>query len=368
MRNILASLFFVLTTLYATGQEPPEISNNLPTIQTEHQFDSMKRSISVVGVGDMMMGTIFPEKGMHLPEDPFSILDEVKIHLQSADLTFGNLEGSFTDVQIDSEMKQCKDPSKCYAFRMPEAYGQILTDAGFDMVSLANNHVGDFGNTGRKRCMATLERIGVEYAGLLQKQYALFEKDGIRYGLLAVSPNNGTVRINDYKNTVKIVKALKRTADIVIVSFHGGAEGPKHRHVTRKTEIFYGEDRGNVYEFAHLMIDNGADIVFGHGPHITRAVELYKDRFITYSMGNFCTYHRFNLSGHNGVAPIIKLNVKPNGEFIDGEIIPIKQLGEGIPHVDSSKRALKEIIDLTNTDFPNGNLKFDLSSGKISKK
>jgi hypothetical protein len=73
------------------------------------------------------------------------------------------------------------------------------------------------------------------------------------------------------------------------------------------------------------MIDNGADVVFGHGPHVTRAIEVYKDRFISYSLGNFCTYGRFNLAGPNGIAPIVKLNVDITGKFVSGRIIPVYQ-------------------------------------------
>ncbi len=104
----------------------------------------------------------------------------------------------------------------------------------------------------------------------------------------------------------EIVRHLADTCDIVIVSFHGGAEGANYQHVTKDYEMYYTENRGNVYSFAHRMIDAGADVIFGHGPHITRAVEVYNERFIAYSLGNFCTYGRFNLSGPNGIAPVIK--------------------------------------------------------------
>ncbi|MEH0156637.1 CapA family protein [Limibacter armeniacum] len=367
----LMVLLVFAASVTAFAQWPtPELKKITPQpLPRNHQFKEFtKDTLSIVGVGDIMMGTIYPESGMHLPEDPFNILDKVSYHLKDADLTFGNLEGSFSNFQVDGEMKQCQDSTKCYAFRMPESYGQILVNNGFDVVSVSNNHVSDFGKTGRTRCMMTLDRIGMEYAGLLEKQYAIFEKDGVRYGFAAFSPNNGTVRINDYKKAVEIVKALERSTDIVIVSFHGGAEGPKHRHVPGKIEKFYGENRGNVSQFAHLMIDNGADIVFGHGPHVTRAVELYKDRFVAYSMGNFCTYHRFNLTGHAGVAPLVRLNVRKDGSFVDGTLVPIKQIGEGIPVVDPRKTAIREVKELTSADFPKTDLYIDVNSGRMVRK
>ena len=140
--------------------------------------------------------------------------------------------------------------------------------------------------------------------------------------------------------------------DIVIVSFHGGAEGKKYQHVTRKTEYFYGENRGNIYAFAHALIDAGADVVFGHGPHVTRAIEVYKERFISYSLGNFCTFARFNLQGENGIAPIMKLYTDHQGRFLKGRIIPVLQEGQGGPKIDPEGRAILKIRELTEKDFP----------------
>jgi hypothetical protein len=100
------------------------------------------------------------------------------------------------------------------------------------------------------------------------------------------------------------------------------------------------------------MIDAGADVVFGHGPHVTRAVEVYNERFIGYSLGNFCTYGKFNLTGPNGIAPVIRLHVDSEGRFISGKIIPVYQAyGEGV-RVDPSGRVIAKIRELTMLDFP----------------
>ena len=131
--------------------------------------------------------------------------------------------------------------------------------------------------------------------------------------------------------------------------------------------MFLGEDRGNPYEFARVSIDAGADVVFGHGPHVTRAIDIYKDRFISYSLGNFATYGRFNLSGLNGISPIIELELDLNGKFIKGKIRSINQTGRGGPVIDNNNRALKEIIELTKVDIPECNLNIN-SDGSISKK
>ena len=160
---------------------------------------------------------------------------------------------------------------------------------------------------------------------------------------------------------------LNSICDIVIVSFHGGAEGSSRSHLTRSDELFLGENRGNPYKFARTVIDAGADIVFGHGPHVTRAIDIYKGKFIAYSMGNFATYGRFNLKGICGIAPIIKLFVNNKGEFLSGNIFSTKQVGEGGPIIDDDQLVLKEIINLTKSDIPESQIIID-ETGLISKK
>ena len=153
----------------------------------------------------------------------------------------------------------------------------------------------------------------------------------------------------------------------MIVSFHGGAEGTAHQRVPKKTEYYYGENRGNVHQFAHTVIDAGADIVFGHGPHVTRSVEVYKDRFIAYSLGNFCTYGRFSLRGATKIAPIIKVNVDREGNFMNAKITPIVQIKNDRVKIDSAKRAISTLQKLTKNDGFLHNIQID-NNGLISKK
>ncbi|NOZ47027.1 MAG: CapA family protein [Chlorobi bacterium] len=306
--------------------------------------------ISIIGVGDIMLGTNYPS-AKYLPPngDCFPLLANVIPILQNADITFGNIEGSFSDTA--KLVKHCKDTTKCYAFRMPEKYFNCLVKSGFDIFSLANNHSGDFGEKGRDKTMELIDSAGLYYAGLLNHPYSIFSKDSIIYGFCAFSPNRGTCSITDTISAKQIVKKLNDTCDIVIVSFHGGAEGKDFQHVKRETETFYGENRGNVYEFAHSMINAGADVVFGHGPHVTRAIDVYKKKFIIYSLGNFCTYGRFNLIGPNGIAPIVKININSEGDFVNGKIYPVMQYN-GKTEIDTLKRVIKKLKELTEFDFP----------------
>ena len=328
--------------------------------------NSKKQILQIIGVGDMMFGTNFPSAAHLPPNDGKNLISEVDSILKSADITFGNLEGVV--LNQGGQVKNCSNPAICYAFRMPEKLVEdVLKQGGFDVVSIANNHVGDFGSVGRANGERFLKSIDIEYAGLVTSPYTIFEKEGIKYGFAAFAPNSGTMDIRDIKTAEAIVRKLNDSCDVVIVSFHGGAEGRNMQHVTRKTETFYGENRGNVYAFSHAMIDAGADIIFGHGPHVTRAMEVYKDRFIAYSLGNFCTYDRFSLSGVSGLAPIVNIKIDNEGKFISGQITPIIQLGRGGVTIDKQKKVISIIQNLTKTDIPEGSIEIT-DSGDILKK
>lgn len=321
-------------------------------------FAQKPDTISIIGVGDIMLGTAFPlEKYLPPNDDCAPLLEEVKPILQSADVTFGNLEGCFLD--SGPTTKKCQDSLKCYAFRMPDRYAPCLKEAGFTLMSLANNHSGDFGMKGRKNTMHLLDSLGIEFGGLEIKPTAEFERNGVRYGFVAFAPIRATLDMLDLEMASQLVAELDKRNDIVIVSFHGGAEGKDFERVTRETEFFYGEDRGNVYEFAHRLVDAGADIIFGHGPHVVRAMEVYKDRFIAYSLGNFCTYARFNLSGPNGLAPIVKVHTDSSGKFLSGKVISARQIGEGGAQLDPYHIAYQKIKQLSKLDFPETNFIFE---------
>jgi poly-gamma-glutamate capsule biosynthesis protein CapA/YwtB (metallophosphatase superfamily) len=313
-------------------------------------------TLTIIGVGDIMMGTNYPEDRLP-PDDGDFLMRGVAHILRDADVTFGNLEGTL--LNEGGTPKKCNNPKVCYAFRSPVEYVNNLVDAGFDMMSLANNHAGDMGDEGRDTTMNTLINAGILHAGQLSMKTAIFTKDSIRYGLAAFAPNTNCVQINDLEGARQIVRELGSLVDIVIVSFHGGAEGAKFQHVPRTHEIYYGEDRGDVYEFSHTLVDAGADIVFGHGPHVTRGVEVYNKRFISYSLGNFCTYKGINVAGINGLAPIVKVFTNPAGEFLKGEITPTVQSHTSGVRVDPTKSVIKIIQELSEKDFPESEIQID---------
>ena len=356
--KLLLSFAILLSITYACGQTNSQTSDDEvdnvkdSLIITKNKYIPEEDTISIIGVGDIMFGTNFPTSPNYLPpnNNPKTLIEPVVHILKDADLTFGNNEGVFSNKP--ELARPCNDPKWCYRFSMPEDYVNNYHYGGFDVVSIANNHLGDMGKYGRDNTVKILKEAGIHFAGLTTHPTDTFTLEGIKYGFCAFAPNDGTCRITDYELLKRTVKKLKEECQIVIVSFHGGAEGSKHEHLTRQTEVFLGQNRGNVYKFAHTAVDAGADIVFGHGPHVTRAVEVYKSRFIAYSMGNFCTYRRFNINGVSGIAPIIKVYVNGKGEFIKGKITATYQNKMTGTKLDPNNRVITRMQQLIKEDIP----------------
>ncbi|MEQ8629388.1 CapA family protein [Ekhidna sp.] len=314
-------------------------------------------TVTIAAVGDIMGGTNFPDRS-YLPGGNGAYLwDEVRPILKQADITFGNLEG--TILNDGGEQKECNNPKLCYLFRSPEYLAQNFVESGFDLMSVANNHANDFGETGRKNTQRVLDSLGITHAGSVDQPFSITKIGHLKIGFCAFAPNRGTVSIHQYENIKATIQHLDTLTDIVIASFHAGAEGSKHQHVTREREYYYGEDRGNVYELAHLMIDNGADVILGHGPHIVRAIEVYKERIIAYSLGNFLTYGRFNLRGLAGEAPILEINTDASGRFLNGKIHALRQSYSHGPRNDLNLSSIKTIQRLSLDDFPENPVTID---------
>ena len=243
----------------------------------------------------------------------------------------------------------------CFVFRSPTRYATWLRDAGFDVMSLANNHAQDFGDPGRTSSMQALDAVGIRHSGR-DGDVAEWTTRGRRFALVAFAPNVGSHQLNDLVRAQEIVSGLAANHDIVIVSFHGGAEGDGASKLPFARELYAGEDRGDVVEFAHTVIDAGADVVLGSGPHVMRAVELYRDRLVAYSLGNFATYYGISVNGIRGTSGVLTARVADDGRFIDARFTPTVQIRPGGPQPDPQKRALLQLRDLTREAFPAGTL------------
>ncbi|MBC7900424.1 MAG: CapA family protein [Saprospiraceae bacterium] len=312
-----------------------------------------------------MLGSPFLDDTRMPPNDGSELLKNVMPILSAADIAFGNLEGPMIDSgdslkcprpkPIDPKVPRTKplEPIRCYAFRMPTRYGEHLKSAGFDVLSVANNHAGDFGDAGRASTRKTLDRLGIKHAGSDKAQFSTtyLEVKGRIIAFIGFAHNNIAPNVNNLITARQLVLDADKKADIMVVSFHGGAEGIAAQNVPKMTEMYFGEKRGNLPLFAHTVIDAGADLVLGHGPHVLRGLEIYKKRLIAYSLGNFATYGWFRLENETALTIILETRLDAEGNFLGGIIHSGKQEGRGIPVLDESGDAIRKVRTLSQTDF-----------------
>jgi poly-gamma-glutamate capsule biosynthesis protein CapA/YwtB (metallophosphatase superfamily) len=341
---------FALTSCETNTVKSEEITS--PNLTPTPAKSSNNETITIAAVGDIMLGSTSINDTFLPPNDGADILKEISPILTKADIAFGNLEGPM--LEGGTTTKCSPKSTRCFAFRVPTRYGKYLKDAGFDVLSLANNHAGDFGDYGRESTRKVLDGLGIKHAGSDKAQFSttFVESKGKKIAFIGFAHNNLVPNVNDLAFARQLVIEADKKADIVVVSFHGGAEGTDSQHVPQRTEIFAGESRGNLPLFAKTVIDAGADLVLGHGPHVLRGMEIYKDRLIAYSMGNFATYGMFTLKMETALTAIFEIKLEADGKFAGGKIYAGKQFGRGGPTLDKTGEAIKKLRDLSMADFP----------------
>jgi poly-gamma-glutamate capsule biosynthesis protein CapA/YwtB (metallophosphatase superfamily) len=313
-------------------------------------------AISLAAVGDTMLGNS-PE----LPARPGSYLDAVKRQLRG-DVVFGNLEGTLTDVTSSSK---CGDASggSCYAFRTPPSYARHLAAAGFTMMNDANNHSFDFGQAGLDQTIAALHDAGIAQTGL-PGEITVVKAGGEKMAFVGFAPYSLTASLLDLPAARKLIRQAARRAKIVVVAIHAGAEGSDAQHVTGAEEHYLGEDRGNPRKFARMAVRSGADLVLGSGPHVLRGMEIYRDRLIAYSLGNFSGFHNFATSGALGASALLHVSLGLDGALRSGRIASVRLIEAGRPVPDPSGEGARLIRRLSREDLGKGAARIG-GSGRI---
>jgi poly-gamma-glutamate capsule biosynthesis protein CapA/YwtB (metallophosphatase superfamily) len=302
--------------------------------------------ISMSAVGDVIMG-VPPNLP---PNNGKGFFDDVQSALH-ADLQMANLEEPLTN---DTGVTKCSAStlgSTCFQFRSPPSYANILKDAGFGLVNLANNHAYDFGPAGHTNTRAALDAAGVKYTGP-PGMITVVDVKGIKVAVLGFAPYPWA---NDLLNIAKgqdLVRQAKKQADLVVIQVHMGAEGATYTHVKPGTEMYVGENRGDPIAFSHAMIDAGADVIIGHSPHVLRAMEFYKGHLIAYSLGNFAGYHALGYTGVVGITGILKVTLRKDGSYVSGTLVPTHMVAPGSPRMDPQHQAISMVSGLTKSDFP----------------
>jgi Bacterial capsule synthesis protein PGA_cap len=283
-----------------------------------------------------------------LPPDPNGLFAGAAAALRQPDLMIGNMEGTLT---TRGTSKCGAGAAECYAFRSPPSYATVFKQAGFDLMSMANNHSLDFGPVGLADTQAALSTAGLPYTGM-PGQVTVVNVHGVSVAVVGFAPYDWTAPLNDPAAEAALVSAAANRAAVVVVIFHGGGEGVDFQHVPNETETDFGEDRGNVRQFAHIAVDHGADLVLGDGPHVIRGMEFYRGKLIAYSAGNLIGYHVLSDRGPLGVGTVLDVALTATGDYDSATVTPMQMSIDGGAGPDAQRRAISEINALSAADFP----------------
>ena len=326
----------------AGGSLPRASTGTVTTTTTTHPDTRPHGTVTIAAVGDTMLGTT-----PTLPASPATYLAPMRSAL-AGDVVFGNLEGTLTD-QTASKCGGAPS-SSCFAFRAPPEFASALHDAGFTILSNANNHSFDFGQAGEDQTVRALHRAGIAQTGLPGEITIVHAKD-LRIAFLGFAPYPNTGPLNDLPAARRLIRRAAAKADLVVCAIHAGAEGTAALHLTGGDETYLGEDRGNPEAFAHMAVEAGADLVLGSGPHVLRGMEVYRGRLIAYSLGNFAGYHNFSLEGVLGESVVLHATLAADGRFRSGRLTSVRLVGAGQPVPDSSGAAAALVGQLSRTDL-----------------
>ena len=348
--------------LMATKAKPPaapaDAASHGGQAAPAAQKAAASATVSITWVGDMTFGTLneWPAAGTG------SLLDGVKSDLHS-DLTIGNLESALGTLP----MTKCSpgEPD-CYQFEAPDYTARDLKQDGFAAVNVANNHTLDAGPAGEASTDAALRSAHLAWTGR-PGQITYLTKNGIKIALLGFAPWSYDANMLDIPAAEALVRQAKEHAQVVIVIEHAGAEGDTAQHVRPGEEYFLGQDRGDSIAFTHGVIDAGADLVMGSGPHVLRGFQWYHGHLIAYSLGNFCGYNTLGIDGVTSVSAILHVTLNAKGQFVRGSITPLRLESPGTPEPDPSRAAIGLINRLSRDDFAGNGAAHISAAGKIGR-
>ena len=307
---ILLALGLLGSAVWIQYQKTGEVSFD-PLVQTL----TGERPVTVLLGGDVSLGR---KTGQQILAGdinyPFAKITDT---LTGADITFVNLESQLADLGGETQ-----SPTNEFRFAGPPAGGMSLANAGIDIVSVANNHMWDYGQDRLFETLSYLESAGVAYVGASREPANkwtpnIMEVGGQKIGWLAMTTLlNGYeklgateyVAFNDVEKLTQAITTLRPHVDWVLVSVHTGNE------YQTKPEV-------DTVELMRNIIDAGADAAIGHHPHVPRPIETYKDKPIFYSLGNFAFWQPFSFETQHSFLAKLTLDKKKGLSY---EIITVK--------------------------------------------
>jgi hypothetical protein len=334
--------------------------------------------VRVCAGGDVTLGTNLDTTWVHtargrlgrrvpaLPP-PDSLLAPLRPLLADADIVLLNVEAAIGEGPINRQ-KCAPGSTACYAFRSPVAAAAALRGVAPESVqvigNVANNHARDDGDVGRRNTVRHLDAAGVQVTGMDTVATPVVTVRGDTVAFLGFAQWTGP----DPRNLAAVRRHVRRAArdySRVVVTMHMGAEGGGRQRTPDASELFVGEDRGNVVAFARAAVESGADLVIGHGPHVMRAAEWRDSALVFYSLGNLVTYGPFTLSEPLNRGGIACAELDRDGGILSAQLRSTVQRLPGLVSVDFTNRAAVLTDSLGRLDFPFTAARLDPFTGEV---
>ena len=360
------------TGIVIAGAEPHVDSLRADSLKALTEVDTVTavvtaatpRTVRVCAGGDVLLGNNLDTtwavrasgrlgRAVSSTPDPDPLLAPLRPLVADADIVLLNIEGAIGEGPASSK---CRTGSRnCYAFRQPPgvAYALRQVAGGAELVgNVANNHAMDAGHLGFQATQQHLADADVHVVGADTTATTVVTPDGDSVAFLGFSTAQAGP---DPRNLAAVRRHVARAAadhPLVVVTMHMGAEGVQAQRTPAASEQYLGEDRGNSVAFAHTAVDAGASVVIGHGPHVMRAAEWYRESLVLYSLGNLLTYGPFSLVEPLNRGGIACVMLAPDGSVKDAVFRSTLQRPPGIVQPDPTGRAAWLVDSLSQLDFP----------------
>jgi Bacterial capsule synthesis protein PGA_cap len=342
----------------SSGDKPAATPAETPESTPSPSPSPAARKVIEIGwAGDTTPGSMYGDP----PDNGRALFTHVRGKMKAPDLMMLNLEGTYSS----GGASKCSgsDSGLCFAFQAPPSFASALPWAGVDLVNQANNHANDYFGSGIEQTHAALKQNDVAHTGM-PGQITVVDVKGVKVAALGFSPYPWNADINDIPAAKQLVEKAAAKADVVVVLMHVGAEGSDKTHTPHGSEFAFGENRGDPRAFAHAVVDSGADLVLGSGPHVIRGIERYRTRLIAYSLGNFGGWGNFGTGGTLSLSGLLTVKIDSGGHIHGGRWLSLWLAEPGVPTVDSSNQSAHLVKSLSEADFSNT---FKMSSsGELS--
>lgn len=356
---IIISMFIFINRVFSVKEEKnvaQEIENpaKVENKQEEEIKEPVKKEILISFAGDFTLGTddkfaydsSLPAAFINNGSDYSYFMQNVSSIFGQDDYTLVNLETTLTD----SDNKAQKEGEVVYNFKGPKEYANILTNASIEGVTIANNHIYDYGTQGVQDTIGTLQQNNIDICGEGYK--ILKEIKGVKFGFLGYTGWNNS---DNFRNTITndISELKKQGAEVVIPYFHWGMENDYEPDYIQQS-------------IARFAIDNGADCVIGSHPHVLQSMENYNGKLIAYSLGNFCFGGNSNPSDKRTAILQLKVDMEGNRlENFEYKVIPTMISSRSdtndyipTPAIDEDKNNILKTLNELSPSL-NGNIKDD---------